>query len=152
MWARRCRPGRNPIRAFPFHLSWATCRPGNVSPAISRPGYPGFVAGEYGKCCSASSSAKELVPLELFDAMKLDVSESSSSTSLPLSLSTKSPSMKPDSFPFAPSDSTYVVPTGRVVVPTGRYVVPAGKVIIIVSPGRLNLVPTGSILSPGRVK
>ncbi|GKA68864.1 putative inosine/uridine-preferring nucleoside hydrolase domain-containing protein [Tanacetum coccineum] len=29
MWARRCRPGRNPIRAFPFHLSRATCRPGN---------------------------------------------------------------------------------------------------------------------------
>ncbi|GKB58078.1 hypothetical protein Tco_0914264 [Tanacetum coccineum] len=46
----------------------------------------------------------------------------------------------------------YVVPTSRVVVPTGRYVVPAGKVIIIVSPGRLNLVPTGKILSPGRVK
>ncbi|GJZ91699.1 hypothetical protein Tco_0663764 [Tanacetum coccineum] len=46
----------------------------------------------------------------------------------------------------------YVVPTGRVVVPTGRYVVPAGKVIIIVSPGRLNLVPTGRILSPGKVK
>ncbi|GKB30441.1 hypothetical protein Tco_0869842, partial [Tanacetum coccineum] len=44
----------------------------------------------------------------------------------------------------------YVVPTGRVVVPTGRYVVPAGKVIIIVSPGRLNLVPTGRILSPGK--
>ncbi|GJW25117.1 hypothetical protein Tco_0038928, partial [Tanacetum coccineum] len=43
----------------------------------------------------------------------------------------------------------YVVPTGRVVVPTGRYVVPAGKVIFIVSPGRLNLVPTGRILSPG---
>ncbi|GKC13956.1 hypothetical protein Tco_1010738, partial [Tanacetum coccineum] len=43
----------------------------------------------------------------------------------------------------------YVVHTGRVVVPTGRYVVPAGKVIIIVSPGRLNLVPTGRILSPG---
>ncbi|GJX87487.1 hypothetical protein Tco_0339501 [Tanacetum coccineum] len=41
------------------------------------------------------------------------------------------------------------IPTGRVVVPTGRYVVPAGKVIIIVSPGRLNLVPTGRILSPG---
>ncbi|GJS07168.1 retrovirus-related pol polyprotein from transposon TNT 1-94 [Tanacetum coccineum] len=39
-------------------------------------------------------------------------------------------------------------PTGRVVVPTGRYVVPAGKVIIIVSPGRLSLVPTGRILSP----
>ncbi|GKF93335.1 hypothetical protein Tco_0280054, partial [Tanacetum coccineum] len=46
----------------------------------------------------------------------------------------------------------YVVPTGRVVVPTGRYVVPTGKVIIIVSPGRLSLVPTGRILSPGRVK
>ncbi|GKD14993.1 hypothetical protein Tco_1199400 [Tanacetum coccineum] len=28
MWARRCRPGRNPIRAIPFHLSRATCRPG----------------------------------------------------------------------------------------------------------------------------
>ncbi|GJW03399.1 putative ribonuclease H-like domain-containing protein [Tanacetum coccineum] len=40
-------------------------------------------------------------------------------------------------------------PTGRVVVPTGRYVVPAGKVIIIVSPGRLSLVPTGRVLSPG---
>ncbi|GKE41658.1 hypothetical protein Tco_1468942 [Tanacetum coccineum] len=46
----------------------------------------------------------------------------------------------------------YVVPTGRVVVPTSRYVVPAGKVIIIASPSRLNLVPTGRILSPGRVK
>ncbi|GJY00889.1 putative ribonuclease H-like domain-containing protein, partial [Tanacetum coccineum] len=43
----------------------------------------------------------------------------------------------------------YVVPTGRVVVPTRRYVVPAGKVIIIVSSGRLSLVPTGRILSPG---
>ncbi|GJY50954.1 putative ribonuclease H-like domain-containing protein [Tanacetum coccineum] len=43
----------------------------------------------------------------------------------------------------------YVVPTSRVVVPTGRYVVPAGKVIIIVSPGRLSLVPTGRVLSPG---
>ncbi|GJW22299.1 hypothetical protein Tco_0032921, partial [Tanacetum coccineum] len=42
----------------------------------------------------------------------------------------------------------YVVPTGRVVVPTGRYVVPAGKVI----PGRLSLVPTSRVLSPGRVK
>ncbi|GKF73709.1 hypothetical protein Tco_0220041, partial [Tanacetum coccineum] len=46
----------------------------------------------------------------------------------------------------------YVVPTGRVVVPTGTYVVPAGKVINIVSPGRLSLVPTGRVLSPGRVK
>ncbi|GJT88953.1 hypothetical protein Tco_1070670 [Tanacetum coccineum] len=43
----------------------------------------------------------------------------------------------------------YAVPTGRVVVPTGRYVVPAGKVIIIVSTGRLSLVPTGIVLSPG---
>ncbi|GKB30735.1 hypothetical protein Tco_0870136 [Tanacetum coccineum] len=42
-----------------------------------------------------------------------------------------------------------VVPTGRVVVPTGRYIVPVGKVIIIVSTGRLSLVPTGRILSPG---
>ncbi|GJR38778.1 hypothetical protein Tco_1214462 [Tanacetum coccineum] len=53
---------------------------------------------------------------------------------------------------FIFQSSRYVVPTGRVVVPTGRYVVPAGKVIIIVSPGRLNLVPTGRILSPGKVK
>ncbi|GKE99303.1 hypothetical protein Tco_0022654 [Tanacetum coccineum] len=30
--------------------------------------------------------------------------------------------------------------------------VPTGKVIIIVSPGRLSLVPTGRVLSPGRVK
>ncbi|GJU24655.1 hypothetical protein Tco_1163276 [Tanacetum coccineum] len=53
---------------------------------------------------------------------------------------------------FIFQSSRYVVPTGRVVVPTGRYVVPAGKVIIIVSPSRLNLVPTGRILSPGKVK
>ncbi|GKC17845.1 reverse transcriptase domain-containing protein, partial [Tanacetum coccineum] len=33
--------------------------------------------------------------------------------------------------------------TGRVVVSTGMYVVPAGKVIIIISLGRLSLVPTG---------
>ncbi|GJZ44659.1 hypothetical protein Tco_0591914 [Tanacetum coccineum] len=46
----------------------------------------------------------------------------------------------------------YIVPAGRVVVPTGRYIVPAGKVIIIVSTGRLSLVPTGRVLSPGRVK
>ncbi|GJY90109.1 hypothetical protein Tco_0505305 [Tanacetum coccineum] len=50
------------------------------------------------------------------------------------------------------ADWMYVVPTGRVLVPTGRYVVPAGKVIIIVSPGRLSLVLTGRVLSPGRVK
>ncbi|GJU87677.1 hypothetical protein Tco_1295223 [Tanacetum coccineum] len=53
---------------------------------------------------------------------------------------------------FIFQSSRYVVPTGRVVVPTGRYVVPAGKVIIIVSPGRLSLVPTSRILSPGKVK
>ncbi|GKC42608.1 hypothetical protein Tco_1060330 [Tanacetum coccineum] len=53
---------------------------------------------------------------------------------------------------FIFQSSRYVVPTSRVVVPTGRYVVPAGKVIIIVSPGRLSLVPTGRVLSPGRVK
>ncbi|GKB64927.1 hypothetical protein Tco_0921113, partial [Tanacetum coccineum] len=50
--ARECRPGRYPIRAFPFHLSRATCRPGNVSPVTSRPGNPGFVPGDSGKCCS----------------------------------------------------------------------------------------------------
>ncbi|GKE62652.1 hypothetical protein Tco_1513019, partial [Tanacetum coccineum] len=49
MWARRCRPRTYPHRAFPFDLS---CRPGNLSPATSRPGFPGFVAGENGKCCS----------------------------------------------------------------------------------------------------
>ncbi|GJR49536.1 hypothetical protein Tco_1400057 [Tanacetum coccineum] len=37
-------------------------------------------------------------------------------------------------------------------VSTSRYVVPAGKVIIIVSTGRLSLVHTGRVLSPGRVK
>nr|GEU32854.1 hypothetical protein [Tanacetum cinerariifolium] len=40
-------------------------------------------------------------------------------------------------------NSRYVVPTGRVVVPTGRYVVPTGNVIIV-SSGRLCLIPTGS--------
>ncbi|GJV74688.1 hypothetical protein Tco_1506272 [Tanacetum coccineum] len=63
----------------------------------------------------------------------------------------------PDIFPLQPIlgvlqigiRARYVVPTGRVVVPTGRYVVSAGKVIIIVSPGRLSLVPTGRVLSPG---
>ncbi|GKG15798.1 hypothetical protein Tco_0358121, partial [Tanacetum coccineum] len=47
------------------------------------------------------------------------------------------------------ADWMYVVPNGRVVVPIGRYVIPAGKVIIIVSPGRLSLVSTGRVLSPG---
>ncbi|GJW36111.1 hypothetical protein Tco_0059031 [Tanacetum coccineum] len=63
----------------------------------------------------------------------------------------------PDFFPAksgspVPRTDGYVVPTGRVVVPTGRYVVPAGKDIIIVSPDRLSLVPTGRVLSHGRVK
>nr|GEY92533.1 hypothetical protein [Tanacetum cinerariifolium] len=49
---RRCRPGRYPIRAFPFDFSRATCRPGKSSPATSRPGFPGIVAGENGKCFS----------------------------------------------------------------------------------------------------
>ncbi|GJW41793.1 hypothetical protein Tco_0070592 [Tanacetum coccineum] len=31
MWARRCRPGTYSLRAFPFDLSRATCRPGNLS-------------------------------------------------------------------------------------------------------------------------
>ncbi|GJX33274.1 hypothetical protein Tco_0243129 [Tanacetum coccineum] len=53
---------------------------------------------------------------------------------------------------FIFQSSRYVVPTGRVVVPTGRYVVPAGKVIIIISPGRLSLVPTSRVFSHGRVK
>ncbi|GKD23635.1 hypothetical protein Tco_1225338, partial [Tanacetum coccineum] len=46
-------------------------------------------------------------------------------------------------------DMKVEVPTGREIVPTGRYAVPAGKVIIIVSLGRLSLVPTGRVLSPG---
>ncbi|GJZ39667.1 hypothetical protein Tco_0586230, partial [Tanacetum coccineum] len=50
------------------------------------------------------------------------------------------------------STGSLIVSTGKVVVPTGRYVVPVGKVIIIVSTGRLSLVPTGKVLSPGRVK
>nr|GEX97069.1 hypothetical protein [Tanacetum cinerariifolium] len=45
----------------------------------------------------------------------------------------------------------YVVLTGRVVVPTGRYVVPAGTVIIV-SSGRLSLIPTSRVLSPGRIQ
>ncbi|GJR14465.1 reverse transcriptase domain-containing protein [Tanacetum coccineum] len=52
---------------------------------------------------------------------------------------------------FPAASSTYVVPTGRVVVPAGRYIVPAGKVILIVSTGRLSLVPTGRVLSPVKI-
>nr|GEW32328.1 hypothetical protein [Tanacetum cinerariifolium] len=43
----------------------------------------------------------------------------------------------------------YVVPTGRAVVPTGRYVVPAGNVIVV-STGRLSVIPTGRVLSPAQ--
>ncbi|GKE98485.1 hypothetical protein Tco_0021836 [Tanacetum coccineum] len=50
--ARVSRSGTYPLRAFPLNLSRATCRPGNASPATSRPGYPGFIAGENGNCCS----------------------------------------------------------------------------------------------------
>ncbi|GJY70692.1 hypothetical protein Tco_0474395 [Tanacetum coccineum] len=53
---------------------------------------------------------------------------------------------------FIFQSSRYIVPASRVVVPTGRYIVPAGKVIIIISTSRLCLVPTGRVLSPGRVK
>ncbi|GJR80140.1 hypothetical protein Tco_0150925 [Tanacetum coccineum] len=53
---------------------------------------------------------------------------------------------------FSAASSMYVVPTGRVVVLAGRYIVPVGKVILIVSTGRLSLVPTSKVLSPGRVK
>nr|GEX42053.1 ribonuclease H-like domain-containing protein [Tanacetum cinerariifolium] len=42
----------------------------------------------------------------------------------------------------------YVVPTGRAVVLTGRYVVPAGNVVVV-STGRLSLIPTSRVLSPG---
>ncbi|GJY95187.1 hypothetical protein Tco_0511548 [Tanacetum coccineum] len=52
--------------------------------------------------------------------------------------------------PYSPKERPGLVPTGRVVVPTGRHIVPAGKVIIIVSTGRLSLVPTGRVLSPDR--
>nr|GEZ78194.1 hypothetical protein [Tanacetum cinerariifolium] len=41
-----------PIRSFPFDFSRTTCRPGNLSPATSRSGFPGIFAGENGKCCS----------------------------------------------------------------------------------------------------
>nr|GEW44826.1 hypothetical protein [Tanacetum cinerariifolium] len=44
--ARERRPGRYPIRAFPFDVSRVTCRPGNLSPSTSRPGFPGIAAEE----------------------------------------------------------------------------------------------------------
>nr|GEZ59700.1 hypothetical protein [Tanacetum cinerariifolium] len=46
MLARRCRPGRYPIRAFPFDVSRATCRPRNLSPATSRLGFPELSLGK----------------------------------------------------------------------------------------------------------
>nr|GEW42019.1 hypothetical protein [Tanacetum cinerariifolium] len=61
MWARCCRPGMYPIRAFSFDVSRATCRPGNLSPATNRPGFPGYVAGENGKCCSDCWFEKQCV-------------------------------------------------------------------------------------------
>nr|GEZ59239.1 hypothetical protein [Tanacetum cinerariifolium] len=60
MWARRCRPGRFPIRAFPFDVSRATCRPVNPSLATSHPGFLEIVAGENGNCCSVCR-AREMV-------------------------------------------------------------------------------------------
>ncbi|GJU26909.1 putative ribonuclease H-like domain-containing protein [Tanacetum coccineum] len=70
-------------------------------------------------------------------ALLLSTSRSANTSSMPYSIS------------VIMSTSRYVVPAGRVVVPTGRYIAPAGKVIIIVSTGRLSLVPTGRVLSPG---
>ncbi|GJV34573.1 hypothetical protein Tco_1394973 [Tanacetum coccineum] len=50
VWAPRCRPVKSPGKVSPSSFS---ARPmGNLSPATSRPGYPGFVAGENGKYCS----------------------------------------------------------------------------------------------------
>nr|GEY06778.1 T-complex protein 1 subunit theta-like [Tanacetum cinerariifolium] len=45
-------PEKISIRAFPFDVSRATCHPGNISLGTSRPGFPGIVAGENGKCYS----------------------------------------------------------------------------------------------------
>ncbi|GKD18455.1 ribonuclease H-like domain-containing protein, partial [Tanacetum coccineum] len=58
--ARESRPGKYPWRAFPFNLSRATCRPGLVSPATSRPGRRGFVVGdsEYWSNTSYHTSSK----------------------------------------------------------------------------------------------
>ncbi|GKA30039.1 hypothetical protein Tco_0716284 [Tanacetum coccineum] len=88
-----------------------------------------FTVADDLKECSKITQVKGTKPKSTTLCTKLSMNEESKTTSL-----------------------KYVVPTGRVVVPTGRYVVPAGKVIIIVSPGRLSLVPTGRILSPGRDK
>nr|GEW64889.1 hypothetical protein [Tanacetum cinerariifolium] len=48
MWARRCHPGRYPIRAFSFDVSQATCRSRNLPPVTSCSGFPEIVAGENG--------------------------------------------------------------------------------------------------------
>nr|GEV56061.1 F-box domain, leucine-rich repeat domain, L domain-like protein [Tanacetum cinerariifolium] len=45
-FAGDCRWGRNPLRAFPSEHSPATSRLGKVSPAISRRGMPGIIAGK----------------------------------------------------------------------------------------------------------
>nr|GEV89897.1 nicotianamine synthase, S-adenosyl-L-methionine-dependent methyltransferase [Tanacetum cinerariifolium] len=52
MWPQRRCSGRYPIRAFPFDVSRATCRPRKISPATSHRGFLGIVAGENGNCCS----------------------------------------------------------------------------------------------------
>ncbi|GKF40160.1 hypothetical protein Tco_0120221 [Tanacetum coccineum] len=51
MWARRCRPGRNPIRAIPL------CRPGNISPAtrVVLPNVPCCQVRSDGQCFPNSS-------------------------------------------------------------------------------------------------
>ncbi|GKA08969.1 hypothetical protein Tco_0688300 [Tanacetum coccineum] len=59
-------PGNVAREGIPFELFRST----NVSPATSRPGYPGFVAGEYGKCCSDclrlySNSQRKLILLKI---------------------------------------------------------------------------------------
>nr|GEX67951.1 hypothetical protein [Tanacetum cinerariifolium] len=35
-----CRPGKDPIRDFPFHLSWMSCRPGKVGADVVSMGIP----------------------------------------------------------------------------------------------------------------
>ncbi|GJS71705.1 hypothetical protein Tco_0704546, partial [Tanacetum coccineum] len=55
-------------------------------------------------------------------------------------------------FKYSSQDSSRLDVAAMFIFQSSRYAVPAGKVIIIVSPGRLSLVPTGRVLSPGRVK
>ncbi|GJT36361.1 hypothetical protein Tco_0926780 [Tanacetum coccineum] len=55
-------------------------------------------------------------------------------------------------FKYSSQDSSRLDVAAKFIFQSSRYVVPASKVIIIVSPGRLSLVPTDKVLSPGRVK